>query len=264
MFLPYQKSNGFSLVELSIVLVILGLLTGGILAGQSLIRAAELRSVSTEYQRYYTASQAFRDKYFAIPGDFRDATRFWQRQTATADCISNSTATTNASGSCDGDGDGQVEYAPAVSNSGELFQFWRQLALAGLIEGSYTGLTTSVSVQEAIPGTNVPRSKISNTGWSISYFGAWVGDAQNFAADYGNRLDFGKAFAGGTTIGGGLKAEEAWNIDTKVDDGKPATGKAIVYNRHLCTNSTSATDRASTYLFTYTGDLCGFYFPQTF
>ncbi len=53
--------NGFSLVELSIVLVILGLPTGGILAGQSLIRAAELRSVSTEYNRFVTATQSFRD-----------------------------------------------------------------------------------------------------------------------------------------------------------------------------------------------------------
>ena len=60
---------GFSLVELSIVLVILGLLTGGILAGQSLIRAAELRSISTDYSRYIAAVQAFRDKYFALPGD---------------------------------------------------------------------------------------------------------------------------------------------------------------------------------------------------
>ncbi len=254
--------KGFSLVELSIVLVILGLLVGGVLSGQSLIRAAELRAVSTEYQRYYTASQTFRDKYFSIPGDFRDATRFWQRQTATADCATNSSAATNAAGSCDGDGDGFIEFAPAASNSGELFQFWRQLALAGLIEGTYSGLTTAVSTGEAVPGTNVPRSKISSTGWSVDNIGNYAGDGQNFAADYGNRLNFGKVFAGGPTVGGGMRAEEAWNIDTKVDDGRPATGKVIVYNRHVCTNSTSATDRASTYLFTYTGDLCGFYFPQ--
>lgn len=63
-----MQCKAFSLVELSIVLVILGLLTGGILAGQSLIRAAELRAVSTEYSRYITATQSFRDKYFAVPG----------------------------------------------------------------------------------------------------------------------------------------------------------------------------------------------------
>jgi prepilin-type N-terminal cleavage/methylation domain-containing protein len=48
--------QGFSLIELSIVLVILGLLTGGILTGQNLIRAAELRSITTQHQGYQTAA----------------------------------------------------------------------------------------------------------------------------------------------------------------------------------------------------------------
>ena len=69
--------KAFSLVELSIVLVILGLLVGGILTGQSLIRAAELRSVTTEFSQYQTAVMTFRDKYFAIPGDMKNARDFW-------------------------------------------------------------------------------------------------------------------------------------------------------------------------------------------
>ena len=69
--------SGFSLVELSIVLVILGLLTGGILAGQNLIRAAELRSVTTQFQNYHAAVMTFRDKYFALPGDMANAEDFW-------------------------------------------------------------------------------------------------------------------------------------------------------------------------------------------
>lgn len=73
----HVELRGFSLVELSIVLVILGLLTGGILAGQSLIRASELRSVSTELQRYSSAIYSFRDQYMALPGDMLNATSFW-------------------------------------------------------------------------------------------------------------------------------------------------------------------------------------------
>lgn len=69
--------RGFSLVELSIVLVILGLLTGGILSGQSLIRAAELRSVVTDIQQIQTSIYSFRDRYMALPGDMKDATDFW-------------------------------------------------------------------------------------------------------------------------------------------------------------------------------------------
>jgi hypothetical protein len=71
------SAEGFSLVALSVVWVNLGLLTGGILTAQSLIRAAELRSITTDYNRFITASQTFRDKYFALPGDMRNATRFW-------------------------------------------------------------------------------------------------------------------------------------------------------------------------------------------
>ena len=57
--------QGFSLVELSIVLVILGLLVGGVLSGQSLIRASELRKYTTSADKYKTAILSFRDKYFA-------------------------------------------------------------------------------------------------------------------------------------------------------------------------------------------------------
>jgi len=72
--------NGFSLVELSIVLVIVGLLVGGVLTGKSLIRAADLRSVSTDYEGYRTATSAFRDKYFGLPGDITNASSFWVPQ----------------------------------------------------------------------------------------------------------------------------------------------------------------------------------------
>ena len=69
-FLWLRTKQAFSLVELSIVLVILGLLAGGVLSGQALIRAAELRSVTADYQRYTAAIMVFRDKYFSFPSLF--------------------------------------------------------------------------------------------------------------------------------------------------------------------------------------------------
>ena len=76
-------NKGFTLVELSIVLVILGLLVGGVLSGQSLIRAAELRSITAQQQRFVTSINAFRDKYFALPGDMTNAQSFWGVANAT-------------------------------------------------------------------------------------------------------------------------------------------------------------------------------------
>ena len=62
-----RHQSAFTLVELSIVLIIVGLLVGGVLTGQALIRAAELRAITTEKDKYITTLYAFRDKYQALP-----------------------------------------------------------------------------------------------------------------------------------------------------------------------------------------------------
>ena len=64
----------FTLVELSIVIVIIGLLIGGILGGQSLIHASELKSVISDFQKYQSAITQFRTQYNAWPGDMPNAT----------------------------------------------------------------------------------------------------------------------------------------------------------------------------------------------
>ncbi|MBN8543498.1 MAG: prepilin-type N-terminal cleavage/methylation domain-containing protein [Alphaproteobacteria bacterium] len=229
--------RGFSLVELSIVLVILGLLTGGILAGQSLIRASELRAVSSEYQRYAASIATFRDKYFGLPGDFRDATKFWGAAHATpATC-----AVTQGTGTqtCDGDGDGTIEHETSFTGSSEQFRFWQQLANAGLIEGNYTGAKGSVgNIDHAILGTNVPRSKLTNAGWGMRLFGS-IGFMTNtqvlmFGASQTNNMPFGYA----------LKPEEAWNIDTKMDDGRPAYGSVVATEANLTCNTTAVASTA--------------------
>lgn len=263
-----SNKQAFSLVELSIVLVILGLLTGGILAGQSLIRASELRAVTSEYQRYATATQTFRDKYFAIPGDFNGATKFWGRLNGNADCATNSAAAVAAPGACDGDGDGMSEGGAGPGTSAEMLQFWRQLALAGLIEGSYSGLggPTVGILQEHVLGTNAPRSKISTAGWGAIWAGVTGGSGNAFAADYGNYFGFGSPLTGnGLTLNFVIKPEEAWNIDTKMDDGKPGTGKIMPYTWGACTTAANQTDNAAAqYDLIDTSIACGLYFVRSF
>jgi prepilin-type N-terminal cleavage/methylation domain-containing protein len=258
---------GFSLVELSIVLVILGLLTGGILAGQSLIRASELRAVTSEYQRYAAATQTFRDKYFAVPGDFRDATRFWTRQVGTADCVTNSGAAVSTPGACDGNGDGRIDSAAAVSAAGEMYQYWRQMALAGLIEGSYTGLAgpgTPTAGWDCVIGSNVPRSKISNVGWSTRQLFNYAGDGGWYGLDYGNLFTIGGQATGTTTMTAAFKSEEAWNIDTKLDDGKPGAGKVVTNWSNNCTNSASQVVLTGDYNLSSTSVNCAIHFRQQF
>ena len=159
-----MKKHGFSLVELSIVLVILGLLTGGILAGQSLIRAAELRTVTNDFTRYVTATHTFRDKYFSIPGDMTNATKFWGAADPTpATCRALTTPSTGTA-TCDGNGNGTILTPGDATTFFEMHRFWQHLAHAGLIEGTYTGVT-AVAAQpgKVIPGTNAPLSRLSKS-----------------------------------------------------------------------------------------------------
>ena len=222
--------RGFSLVELSIVLVILGLLTGGILAGQSLIRGAEMRAVTTEYQRYASAINTFRDKYFAIPGDMPNAGKFWGYQNSVpgdgrnAACAAlDHTSPATGQPTCNGDGNGRIDGLPAT-NVYERYRMWHHLANAGLIEGSYTGVQGPAGVYDTVAGLNTPRSKTDGANWSCLWSGPQVGNPDLYDADYGNNCEIR---ANGTFAF--LKPEEAWNIDLKLDDGRPAYGTIMVY-----------------------------------
>lgn len=270
----FMHTKGFSLVELSIVLVILGLLTGGILAGQSLIRASELRALTSEAQRYQAAVNTFRDKYFALPGDFRDATRFWARLNTNSDCVSNAgLAVAGSPGACDGTGNGAVETpGTAVGYAYETYQFWRQLALAGLIEGSYTGISGTHGY-DATGGSNIPASKISQGGWLAWSKGIAAAGSSQFVMDYGNAFNFGRRSSATvfTRQASLLRPEELWNLDTKMDDGRPAYGNIIAYGwgtlvgDNLCTiNAADEYDLDADYNLTYNTQICGFWLRKAY
>ena len=254
--------KAFSLVELSIVLVILGLLVGGILAGQSLIRAAELRAVTTEYQRYTTAVNAFRDKYFSIPGDMPIATRFWGTAAVCPGIETNPSSTVT----CDGNGDGYVAF---TTGSNEIFRFWQHMANAGLIEGQYTGVRScAINDYCAQAGLNMPASKLSTGIWGTHSRGTLApGHATLWAGNYGSFYTFGSrttAAAGGHE-GAVLKPEEAWNIDTKLDDGKPGTGTVISTPwGGGCNNAASSSDYGATYALTITTPTCALGFLRAY
>ncbi len=215
----FMRTQGFSLVELSIVLVILGLLTGGILAGQSLIRAAELRSVSADANRYQAALYTFRDKYFALPGDMTNAKSFWLQRAAGTNLACQQTVGVTT-GTCNSDGNGQIDQLSGDVSYGERFLIWQHLALAGLIEGSYTGASTSAGFI-GISTANSPVGKMSGSVWAEYYMPPISGNPQYFDGSYGaNTLMLGTT--NGTYL---LKPEEYWNLDVKMDDGKPASGK---------------------------------------
>ena len=208
-----RSQSAFSLVELSIVLVILGLLVGGVLSGQSLIRAGELRAVSTEITRYHTAVYTFRDKYFAMPGDMANATSFWGNADTGAnggECAAPLTNAGTGTQTCNGNGNGMFDWGP------EERRVWQHLANAGLIEGRYSGIGP-----EMVAGSNVPASKLANNSYrylpEVPLYGKTA---------ISNALRIGRISSGYFGNDEGiLKAEEARNIDVKSDDGLADSGK---------------------------------------
>lgn len=241
---PVSFHQGFSLVELSIVLVILGLLTGGILGGQSLIKAAELRAIGTEYEQWHTAVNTFKQRYFAIPGDMANATRFWGRAdngSFSGQCANPADNLGTGTRTCNGDGNGLVgEWVPARYY--EAFRFWQHLANAGLIPGTYTGRRGTGDFAHHVDGENAPKSKYSGGGWSIEAISNHSGDSLFYAIDYGNYLEFGAVTPASCHEGPLLTPEETWNIDMELDDGKPGKGYIIAGNWSDCTLSNNAQD----------------------
>lgn len=257
--MPSIYRKGFSLVELSIVLVILGLLTGGILAGQSLIRAAELRSASTEYQRYTAAIYAFRDRYMAFPGDMPNATKFWGEAAAGAAC-----ATTQGTGTqtCNGNGNGLM---------GERWRAWQHLANAGLIEGTYIGTDPESGYQvgewQGVDNVN-PKSKISRGRWAIGASTSNVVPLYEFLfINYdGNVLFLGTPMMTEYPIlrDNIVRPEEAWGIDMKMDDGLAISGNVWVNfgsgSDHSCTTASDNNDRTAVYQLSLTRIACSMVF----
>ena len=242
--------HAFSLVELSIVLVILGLLTGGILTGQSLIRAAELRAILTEKDRYIAAANTFRGKYLALPGDLTNATDFWgDISAAVPGFCKTHTGEPSYVLTCNGNGNGRVGPDPYEgtfpNGSMEIYEsiyFWRHLSNAGMIEGNYTGeqVWNTASMNITIPlywstsgGKLVPDSRaglnwyVGNTRLHAALYNT------GFEREYGNYLLRGTyEQPGGTstrTLRTDLSVEEVWSLDKKVDDGKPGLGKVMTY-----------------------------------
>jgi prepilin-type N-terminal cleavage/methylation domain-containing protein len=179
-----RTQNGFTLVEIAIVLVIIGLLLGGILKGQEMITQAKIKNVVADFSGISAAYYGYQDRYRAIPGDDPNADTRW----------------TTPSAATKGNGDGKV--AGTYNNAGsacvatvEACSWWDHLRRAGFVAGSgvlqpFNAVTGIIGVQTGDNGT-----------------GSVLG-----------------GFGGLIICSAGLPDKIAIAVDTQMDDGLVGTG----------------------------------------
>lgn len=254
--------RGFSILELSIVLVIIGALAGGVVTGQHLIRQSELRAILDEHSRILIALNAFKVKYSAMPGDMKNATSYWGTAHMTPATCRTTISTTQAT--CNGDGNGILQTPPSAG-SYEHFRAWQHLANAGFIKGTFTGVNSGgANWWASQPGINCPDSKVPSGGWSIITQGYYPGDAYLYSLDYGNALYFGAENTNDWTLNRILSPVELYSFDNKLDDGLPAKGTIIAASWDECTDASSNSDIDSIYDFSVSEKQCAIIFRNHF
>lgn len=221
---PIGRESGFTLVEIAVVLVIIGLILGGIMGGGALIRAAELRSIGVEMEQYETAVKTFKMKYNELPGDFSNATFFWGRAdngANTGQCADPGTNAGEGQLTCNGDGNGIID------NAGEAVLFWEHLRNAGLVTGRFNGAIASATAM-FVRDTEVPSSKSGGV-----WIPMWIGVSETFPG-YTMLLGSGQTVnvvhdcnkpGPFCDVHALLSPEDAKSVDLKLDDGMPGTGR---------------------------------------
>ena len=194
-----RSSAAFTLLELSVVLVIIGLIVGGVLVGNDLIRMSKTYKFIAEVSTIQSQLNLFKLRYNALPGDMANASNFWS----------------SCSGrSCNGNGDGAIDNA-------ETSFVWEILYKSGIEKNEYISCLFCLS---GTPGPDVANKnykqsqadnfvyhKIGGNGWGqnvIHMGGAWLNGSQN--GDINIPIMYPVISMG---------------IDAKLDDGKGNTGK---------------------------------------
>lgn len=201
-----MNKKAFTLIELSVVMVIIGLLVGSTVVGRSLITDARIRTVMKEAETYVSAFGVFVNTYGCVPGDCLTATTFFGATDANSNTIYN------------GNGDGQVDTMQ------ENFNAWQHLMAAQLISGNYDGGASVASASFKIGINMVPSGYSPNTFILIKSETLWGNYLDS------NQVVFASIGAGALTTYETFTVLDTSIIDLKTDDGMPYTGRTLGYS----------------------------------
>jgi prepilin-type N-terminal cleavage/methylation domain-containing protein len=218
-----KSQKGFTLIELAIVLVIIGLLLGGVLKGQELINSAKVKNLANDFRTIPVYIYGYQDKFKALPGDDKNA-------------VAHAGAGTN------GNGDGALGgtwFAAGANNAAESYQFWQHVRLANLAAGP----------------TDVANTDWRPTNADGNPIGIMAG-TNNVAATA--MLDgAGNAIKGSYVIcSQGILGKYVIQLDVTMDDGNSTTGSMLAVQTNtpalaLDAGASTTIDPAAPYIVCY-------------
>jgi prepilin-type N-terminal cleavage/methylation domain-containing protein len=184
-----SQQSGFTLVEIAIVLVIIGLLLGGILKGQELINSAKVKNIANDFRVIPTYVYAYQDKFRALPGD------------------DNAAITHVGATATNGNGNGVIEgavFAAGNNPTGEALQFWQQVRLANLASGPTDTADATYVPTNAVGGKISVSSMATGQPWIATMTGSYQICSKGILGKFVKQLDI--QMDDGNTATGSLRA----------------------------------------------------------
>ncbi len=189
--------KGFTLIELSIVLVIIGLVIGGVMVGKTMIKSAETNRAIGDLDKINAAVNSFKIKYNCLPGDCTNSTELFD-----------STVAGN------GNGNGLIEWSGSESSY-----------------ATYSLLAAQLLAKKTV-AAGVPYFAANNDGFGYLYYQdlysnfrrrgvtlSWFG-----IGGYNNSVTCNQVSTAA------LSPSDTQMIDTKIDDGLPKTGSFLAFD----------------------------------
>ena len=198
---------GFTLIETSVVILIISMLLACIAVGGSLIQEAKTRAIISDFADISTGYKAFKVRYDSVPGDMINATSYWPNGTCAV-----------TTSDCDGNGNAIID------TQYESMATWRHLSLAGMANYGLEPFSSNTTIMLII-GTDIPASRVEGGGYMMvsgdtTLLGIDAAIKSSLWNDGTNAVFIGRQILPNSVYlnRGALTGLQAFNIDQKADD----------------------------------------------